>query len=111
MTARQVGRRDAAAGRLAMLVLAAAAAGSAKAEELDGELLQAAADFYRLGAEDRAAWAALPNIKAWEEARWDWCNSEEGAWTLIDAARDRVASFRRARQRGFGPRRASPERS
>jgi hypothetical protein len=73
-----------------MLVLAAAAAGSAKAQELDGELLQAAADFHRLRAKDRAAWSALPNIKAWEEARWDWCNSEEGDWTLIDAAIDRI---------------------
>jgi hypothetical protein len=45
-------QRDIAAGGLAMLVLAAAAAGSANAEELDSELLRAAADFQRLRAED-----------------------------------------------------------
>ena len=90
MTARQVGCRDAAAGGLAMLVLAAAAAGSAKAAELDGELLQAAADFHRLRAADKAAWAALPGDKTLEDERWDWCNSEEGDWTLVDAACERV---------------------
>ena len=46
MTTRQVGRRDAAAGGLAMLVLAAAAAGSAKAAELDGELLALCQEFH-----------------------------------------------------------------
>ena len=51
MTARHVGRRDAAAGGLAMLVLAAAAAGSAKAAELDGELLARCAEFRDLDAE------------------------------------------------------------
>ena len=45
MTARHIGRRDAAAGGLAMLVLAAAAAGTAKAAELDGELLARCAEF------------------------------------------------------------------
>ena len=39
MSGRRVGRRDAAAGGIAMLVLAAASAGSAQAAELDGELL------------------------------------------------------------------------
>jgi hypothetical protein len=41
-----VSRRDAAAGSLAMLVLAAAAAGQAKAEELDGELLALCREFH-----------------------------------------------------------------
>ena len=45
MTARHVGRRDAAAGGLAMLVPAAAAAGSAKAQELDGELFALTREF------------------------------------------------------------------
>ena len=45
MTRRHVGRRDAAAGGLAMLVLAAADAGSAKAQELDGELLALCREF------------------------------------------------------------------
>jgi hypothetical protein len=40
-----VSRRDAAAGGIAMLVLAAAAAGQAKAEELDGELLALCREF------------------------------------------------------------------
>jgi hypothetical protein len=39
MSGRHVGRRDAAAGGIAMLVLAAAAAGSTKAAEWDGALL------------------------------------------------------------------------
>jgi hypothetical protein len=73
-----------------MLVLAAAAAGADKARELDGELLQAAADFHRLRAKDLAAWSALPADKALEHARWDWCNSDEGDWTLTDAACERV---------------------
>ena len=46
MTARHVGRRDAAAGGIAMLVLAAAAAGSAKAAELDGPLLALCQEFH-----------------------------------------------------------------
>lgn len=45
MSARVMKRRDAAAGGIAMLVLAAAAAGQAKAEELDGELLALVAEF------------------------------------------------------------------
>jgi hypothetical protein len=40
MTGRRVGRRSATAGGFAMLVLAASAAGSAKAEELDGKLIR-----------------------------------------------------------------------
>jgi hypothetical protein len=39
MSGRHVGRRDAAVSGFAMLVLAAAAAGSGKAEEIDGGLL------------------------------------------------------------------------
>jgi hypothetical protein len=39
LTARHVGRRAVAGSGVAMLVLAAAAAGQAKAEELDGELI------------------------------------------------------------------------
>jgi hypothetical protein len=45
MSGRSVSRRDAAAGGLAMLVLAAAAAGQAKAQELDGELLALCREF------------------------------------------------------------------
>ena len=45
MSARDVGRRAVAGSGLAMLVLAAAAAGSAKEEELDGELLARCAEF------------------------------------------------------------------
>jgi hypothetical protein len=92
-TPRNPSRRDIAAGGIAMLVLAAAAAGVDKAEELDGELLQAAADFHRLRAKDKAAWATLPRDAAVERARWDWCNSEEGDWTLTDAATRRVSDL------------------
>jgi hypothetical protein len=46
VSGRSVGRRDAAAGGIAMLVLAAAAAGQAKAEELDGELLALCREFH-----------------------------------------------------------------
>ena len=59
MTARHVGRRDAAAGGLAMLVLAAAAAGSAKAEELDGELLARCTEFQAVEAEMDHIWETL----------------------------------------------------
>jgi hypothetical protein len=45
MSKGKVSRRDAAAGGIAMLVLAAAAAGQAKAEELDGELLALCREF------------------------------------------------------------------
>ena len=45
MTARDVGRRAVAGSGFAMLVLAAAAAGSAKAQELDGELFALTREF------------------------------------------------------------------
>ena len=45
MSRHPVSRREAAAGGVAMLVLAAAAAGQAKAEELDGELLTLVREF------------------------------------------------------------------
>jgi len=45
MTARGISRREAAVGGVAMLVLAAAAAAQAKAEELDGQLLSLKAEF------------------------------------------------------------------
>ncbi len=45
MARNSVSRRDAAAGGLAMLVLAAAAAGQTKAAELDGELLALCREF------------------------------------------------------------------
>ncbi len=50
---RHVGRRSAAAGGLAMLVLAAAAARSAKAEELDGELIAACREYHASSEEFR----------------------------------------------------------
>jgi hypothetical protein len=46
MSGRKVSRRDTAAGGIAMLVLATAAAGQAKAEELDGELLALCREFH-----------------------------------------------------------------
>jgi hypothetical protein len=52
MSGRHVGRRAVAGSGVAMLVLAAAAAaGQAKAEELDGELLSNADELFRLEAE------------------------------------------------------------
>jgi hypothetical protein len=45
VSGRSVGRRDVAAGGISMLVLAAAAAAQAKAQELDGELLALCAEF------------------------------------------------------------------
>ena len=51
MTARHVGRRTAAGSGLAMLILAAAAAGSAKAAELDGELLALCREYHDNNAE------------------------------------------------------------
>ena len=60
MSGRRVGRRDAAAGGLAMLVLAAAAAGSAKAEELDGELLALCREFHVNRQEIDAYWDIQP---------------------------------------------------
>jgi hypothetical protein len=56
MSGRSVSRRDAAAGGLAMLVLAAAAAGQAKAQELDGELLAISQEFHENRIEIDAIW-------------------------------------------------------
>jgi hypothetical protein len=56
MSGRKVSRRDAAAGGIAMLVLAAAAAGQAKAEELDGELLALCREFHANRQEIDAIW-------------------------------------------------------
>jgi hypothetical protein len=56
VSGRSVGRRDAAAGGIAMLVLAAAAAGQAKAEELDGELLARCAEFQTVEDEFDGLW-------------------------------------------------------
>lgn len=72
MTRRAISRRDAAAGGIAMLVLAAAAAGQAKAEELDGELIALCKEYHRI--EDRARaidHLADASIGSPENARWE----------------------------------------
>lgn len=51
MSTRGISRRDAAAGGVAMLVLAAAAAGQPKAAEQDGELIKLCHEFKRLNQE------------------------------------------------------------
>ena len=56
MSGRTVSRRDAAAGGLAMLVLAATAAGADKAQELDGKLLALCDEFHANRTETDAIW-------------------------------------------------------
>ena len=87
---RGVGRRGLIGGA-SMLILVAAEAGVAKAEELDGELLQAAADFHRLRAQDKAFWKTLSDDPG--NVIWDQHNAPDGRWTRIDEAADRVAEL------------------
>jgi hypothetical protein len=62
MARNSVSRRDAAAGGIAMLVLAAAAAGQAKAEELDGELLALCREFADVSGETNRISDALADM-------------------------------------------------
>lgn len=48
MTRRAISRRDTAASGIAMLVLAAAAAGQTKAEEMDGEMIGLCQEYHRI---------------------------------------------------------------
>jgi hypothetical protein len=91
MSGRRVSRRDAASGGIAMLVLAATAAGSAQAAELDGELLSSAAEWRRLVAQDKATWRSLEDEEtAAGQAYWDEAAASGGIWDRIHDAAERV---------------------
>ena len=92
MSGRHVGRRDAATGGFAMLVLAAAAAGSAKAQELDGDLLETAATINRLFAEDARHSAIMQSVDRIDHDRL-WVEVDETVWRPLNAAVDRLAKL------------------
>lgn len=76
MSARGISRREAAARGVAMLVLAAAAAGPAKTEELDGELLADAAEYLGLRASYLGHYQPImqSGAKPAGQEAWDHCN-------------------------------------
>jgi hypothetical protein len=72
---------------------------AAKAQELDGELLAAAADFHKFTAEDRAFWEAV-GVEADQDNR-NACNAEDGIWTRLFAATGRVRDLPAKTLAGF----------
>ena len=110
MSGRHVGRRSAAAGGVAMLVLAATAAGSAKAAELDGELLSSAAEYHRLVAQDKAVWDSLKDAETGVgQVYWNEADAEGGIWDRTKEATARVMALRATTPRGHqGESRCSP---
>ncbi len=63
-----------------------------KAQELDGQLIGAAADFHRLRAESKAFWSGSEALgREAEERMWDDCDA--GLWRLTDGAMALVAKL------------------
>jgi hypothetical protein len=76
-----------------MLVLAAAAAGSAKAVEIDGELLATCASIHRFFAEDERHSAIMEAANRADHDRL-WAEVDQAVWQPLNAAVDRLSEFR-----------------
>jgi hypothetical protein len=59
---------------------------AAQSQELDGELLAAAAAFHKLTAVDVAYWKAIGEEDDRDNKHWNACNAEDGLWTRLYAA-------------------------
>jgi hypothetical protein len=87
--------RDCPLNSLATDILAQAA----KAQEPDGELLAAAADFHRMRAEDKAFWNVTEDDPGNKHA--DAFNQPDGLWTRIGYAIQRVSDLSAATPEGL----------
>jgi hypothetical protein len=77
-----------------MLVLAAAAAGTDKAQELDGELLSSVSEWHRLVTQDKATWDGLKDEEtAVGQAYWDEADADGGIWDRIHDAAERIMTL------------------